>query len=369
MKKEKLAVDLLEKLVSLPDEMGVAIFLSHYFKNELPEFSKKTISFGQKRVDLLFQNDKKIKILFACHMDTVAPSSKDAFSLKLLGNKAFGLGTKDMKGGIVSTLLSLKEVDGKRGVGVLFYGDEETGFKGINAVSKNSAKLFGTIPKIIISPESRFNLGTGARGITVISIKVYGKRAHSARPQLGVDAIKSFYKVVEKIEKSLNSKKSPLGQTTLTIARITGGLLEPNGKIGSHAGTIPDYVEAEVSVRNSNPDKGGKEILKIIKKEGKRLNLKIEGVIKEDYPARITPKKVVNKLQKIIAKSNKKVEEGDPKLAGFNDVAMLAKKLGTYVVNLGPYGEGNHTKDEWVDVKSIVNTAKIFSLLINEYSK
>ena len=65
-----------------------------------------------------------------------------------------------MKGGIVSTILAIQNTN-TSGIGVLFYGDEETTFKGINNITANAKKLFRTAPKLIVSPESRFNLGVG----------------------------------------------------------------------------------------------------------------------------------------------------------------------------------------------------------------
>lgn len=373
------AISLLRELVKIPSfigksnpsyEFGVSNFLIEYFKKNLPNFELKTIPFeGKKRVNLLFRNSKEVKILFACHMDTVAPSDSKAFDMKVDKGKAFGLGTKDMKGGIVSTILALKEVGDIGGIGVLFYGDEETTFKGINKITKEAKRYFKTSPDLIISPESRFNFGIGARGICVIKLKVFGKRAHSARRELGVDAVRSLYYSVEQVEKKLNKVKSDLGETTLTIASINGGLLEPSGKIGFHAGTIPDYVEAVVSVRNAHPQITGENITRLISQNLKRNGAKAKFEIVEDYPARTTPKPLVVKLLNTAKKAGFKVEVGDSKLSGFNDVTILGRKISSPIVNFGPYGEGNHTKDEWVNIKSLTDTALVFCYLVKEFCK
>lgn len=371
---KKEVVKLLETLVSIPSFLGkdnpdsetnVSKFLVDYFKEKHPSFSLTSQPFEDKRVNLLFQNSEEIKILFACHTDTVAPSSSQALSLKIKGDKAFGLGAKDMKGGIVSTLMALKRAK-EKGVGVLFYGDEETSFKGIKKVVQNSQKLFKGQPKIIVSPESRFDLGVGARGITSFEIKLYGKRAHSARPHLGVDAIRNLFGIVEKTQERLNKKKSALGKTTLNIAHIHGGLLE-NGSLGSHIGSVPDYCEAIVSIRNATT-KTGPEIVEMLQKEAQKLKSKAKIKILEDYPSRTTPNEVIKRVKKTIEKTGKRIQIGNAKQAGFNDMAILARELKTYAVNFGPYGEGNHTKNEWVSIRSIQDTTEAFVELIREYA-
>ncbi len=371
-------VDLLRDMVVIPSFVGeenphletkFCDFLVTYFNNNFPEFKLTRIPFEDKRESLLYTNSEKIKILFACHTDTVPPSSDDAFKLKVKAGKAYGLGTKDMKGGTVSTILALEKHRNTPGIGVLFYGDEEVSFKGIRKVADQARKIFKESPKIIISPESRFNLGIGARGVCVLEIKLKGLRCHSARPHLGIDAIKNCYLLIEKVEKILNNKKSTLGKTTLAIVNIEGGLEQADGKIGYHVGTIPDRVKAIISIRNARVDLDGQQIIEIIKKEASKLQLGFEAKIIEDYPARTTPKKIVSEIEKIVSGMGEKLEIGDPKVTGYNDVAILARKLNTYVVNFGPTGDGNHTKDEWVSIESIEKTAKVFDLLVKEFCK
>lgn len=377
MKKE--ATLLLKDLVSLPSfegdgnplfEKPVNDFLLNLFLKEFSLLKKTKVNFAPGRYNILFQNSSKVKILFACHTDTVSPSDSLALKLRVTGDRAYGLGTKDMKGGIVSLILAFKKLDLSKfpGVGVLFYGDEETGFLGIKKVVQESGQLFVNKPEIIVSPESRFNLGIGARGITTYEFEIFGVRAHSARSHLGKDAIRGFFILVSNVEKTLNRKKSPLGETTLNIANIRGGLVQPDGSIGAHAGSVPDYCKACVSVRNATSFDGG-EIFALFEKESKKMGLKLKASVLEDFPSRTTPKSKVKRLCSAISRASREVEVADPKLSGFNDMAILARALGTHAINFGPYGEGNHTKDEWVSIDSILKTSDVFVELIKEYAK
>lgn len=372
------ALKILSDLVSFPSFVGmenpkseflVSQYLEKLFLANFLNFKLKKIKFeGKYRANLLFQNSKHIRILFACHMDTVPPSSNKMFKIKRDGDRVLGLGTKDMKGGIVSTILALKQIKDIPGIGVLFYGDEETSFKGILSITKKSKVLFSDKISLIVSPESRFNLGIGARGLTVLKLSIQGKKAHSARPHMGIDAVKLFYVLANNVEEFINDRKSDLGKSSLNIAHIHGGILSADGKdITYLAGTVPDHLIADISIRNAQVKLTGQQILKLFISEGRNLKLKVQGKIVEDYPARYTPKIVVNKVFKAIKASGFDVEISDPGLGGFNDMTILGKKIDSPVVNFGPYGEGNHSKDEWVSLKSILDTSKVFEKLVIEF--
>ncbi len=370
-------IQLLQKLVAIPSYIGdnnpafettASKFLLRYIKENLPQYSVTHIPFEGKRENLLIQNSPQIKILFACHIDTVPPSSATAFDMKIDGDKAHGLGTKDMKGGVVSTLKALED-NTNQGIGVLFYGDEETTFKGINAVTARCKKLFPTTPSIIVSPESRFNLGVGARGIIVLRLAVTGTRAHSARPHLGADATKALFNCVTSVENHANLVASPLGKTTINIAHIHGGLKQSDDTIGYHVGTVPDYCTAIISFRNARTEYGAQEYIHLLKKVAEKYSVTIDADVVENYPARSTAQSVIETCTQLIESAGFTPEVADQTMAGYNDVAILAKALGSPVVNFGPYGEGNHTAEEWVSVQSIEDTATVFRSFISHFCK
>ncbi len=74
-------------------------------------------------------------ILFIGHLDVVPVTrgwSSDPFSLRIEGERAFGRGSKDCKGSIVSALLMYQHLcqqrfDGLSMIGFFFSTDEETG--------------------------------------------------------------------------------------------------------------------------------------------------------------------------------------------------------------------------------------------------
>ena len=361
--------DLLQKLISIDSsgednlnrEQEFCDYLESYFKQNFPEFILKRYTTEQGLNNLICFGSKNPKILFACHMDTVPASKKDHTNLVIKDDKAYGLGTKDMKGGIVSSILALEQITQKENVGIVFYSDEEYSQKGIEHITKILKETLTEMPKIIISPESRFNLGYGARGIMVLDIVVKGLRAHSARPHLGKDAIKGLYTIAEYLEQKY-SKETELGSTPINIARINGGVLSKDGVIIKHAGSVPDICESTISIRNAHTDLNAQIVKQDILKIANDQDLAVEVTIIDDYFARNVPKEFVDKLVALTKTGlNVDLELGDPKLAGYNDAAILAKDLNCHVLNFGPYGEDNHTANEWVSLKSISETAKILA--------
>ncbi len=347
---------------NLDAETGIANYLDNWITKNLPDLDLVKIPFDKKRQNLFYKSSIN-KILFACHMDTI-PLQSGTIKPKVIGDRVYGLGTKDMKGGIVAMLSALKEIgkqSKKQPASIIFYGDEEYSQQGMKALVKHSDLFLK--PKLIISPESRFNIGYGSRGVCVVKLTISGKAAHSARPHLGVDAIQLFYKVYQNLCQNL-SKKTVLGKSVVTITELAGGLIV-NGQLASQPNMIPDHASGTISIRLAQHEKSEK-LVEIINETVAKDGGKVEEIkILNDYPAYLGTKKDLESIIKAINENQLTVNFADPALAGYNDAGLLANKLGIPVITFGPYGEGNHSSDEWVSIQSIVDTAKVFYSLLN----
>ncbi len=365
-------LNLLRNLVAIPSYVGdanpdsenlIAQYLEQWIKQNIPSLKLTKLPFEKDRSNLYYQGIGN-KILFACHMDTIPAQNKDQLNLKIDGDKIHGLGTKDMKGGIVSTLLALKTLEdlGKPiNASIIFYGDEEYTQKGMHQIVQDSHKI--PKPKLIISPESRFNIGFGCRGVCVIKLSIGGKTAHSARPNQGVDAVKLFYKIYENLSKNL-SGETELGETSITISELKGGLLI-NGELSSQPNMVPDFASGILSLRIAQVGITAQDIIDMIKKivksaDGEVLSLELAN----NYPASLTDKKNVESLTNALKKNQMAVEFANPALAGFNDAILLAQKMDVSIVTFGPYGENNHSPKEWVSLKSVMDTTRVFISLL-----
>lgn len=170
-------------------------------------------------------------LLFESHMDTVPGGEwkERAFMPRRAGNLLFGLGACDDKGSLAAmslAVLDLLESGEAPPTPVLFLaaGDEEfaqAGIKGFCAVAPPVDRgVFGEPTKLVPVVQHR---GTQRWDITVC-----GKSAHTARPELGLNAILGAVKVIGelgRIQSDLQERFPPrlTPGPALTVTMIRGG--------------------------------------------------------------------------------------------------------------------------------------------------
>lgn len=365
-------LELLKKLVEIESyvdriknksEITITKTIVDFFSSKLPFYKVTRIKVENSRENLLIL-PRNPKIIFCCHLDTVLPSKKNHNKLTIKEDKAFGLGTKDMKGGWVSSLLSVIELSqtNREKVGFLFYCDEEYGQKGMETMLSNISKIPRSV-KYFICPESRFNLTFGCRGYSTIRVTIHGLRAHTSRPQQGVNSGEIIFNVYKGLQKRLKAK-TRLGDNTISLTGLKVGVLV-DGVCKDTDNSIPDYAEANFSIRLSkaiSKNELNKKIVNVIKKNHKLgFDVKIEQLrLPSSIISSIDLRKFINSAKK----AGYKIKLADPGLSGYNDVAMISSKTGIPFLGFGPYGEGNHGPNEWVSLKSIKDTKEIFKKFI-----
>ena len=159
-------------------------------------------------VHLLHSSPSKVNVLatigpqddslvLSGHMDVVPTDgqnwSGDPFKLRQLDNRLVARGSCDMKGFIASTMTTLSTVPLeklKRGLTLIWTHDEEVGCLGAQQFIEQLQEHNYILPKSILIGEP-----TGMRyarmhgGHTSIEISIFGKAAHSSKPELGCSAI------------------------------------------------------------------------------------------------------------------------------------------------------------------------------------
>lgn len=168
-------------------------------------------------------------LLFVGHLDTVAPVrgwNTDPFEPKVEGDKVYGLGAMDMKGGlaaILETLHVIKEnnVPLAGNIAAAFVADEEALSRGTYQLLKDGLKA-----DMAIMAECRFNeAAISFRGRYSINVTVYGKTAHASRyPEVGENAVINAANLAIAIEKLPTGYHPDLGGGTWCIRHIEGGI-------------------------------------------------------------------------------------------------------------------------------------------------
>ena len=186
-------------------------------------------------------------IHFNSHIDVVDTGNgwtKDPFGGSIEGDKIFGRGSCDMKGGLASSIIAAETFIS---IFPKYYGsieisataDEETGgYGGVAWLAERGYFNPKKVQHVIIpEPLNKDRICLGHRGVWWSEIETKGRVAHGSMPFLGDCAIRHMGAVIEEIEKNLlpklNTKKTKMPvvpekarKSTLNINSIHGGLAE-----------------------------------------------------------------------------------------------------------------------------------------------
>ena len=181
---------------------------------------------------------------FNSHIDVVAVGSgwtQPPFEGKIVGDKIYGRGSCDMKGGLAASIIAVEsylEINPGFSGSVEISGtaDEETG--GYGGVGYLAAKGLLAKPRVdhVIIPEplNKDRICLGHRGVWWAEIETLGKMAHGSMPFDGDSAIKHMQAVLHQFEQTLypalqkKTTKMPVvpdgaKQSTININSIHGG--------------------------------------------------------------------------------------------------------------------------------------------------
>ena len=221
-------------------------------------FEPKETKFHGKNVIGIMDSGKPGPVIYlGGHLDTVQLCNgwtKPPYEGVIEGDDMYGVGALDMKSGcaaIMLTLAKFAEEHLKEGSfrGKLIYHlvSDEEGPYGLGTVYIINDKIHNIQEEadfaIIAEPSAGFTrvphpcLCLGARGGYNYTIKVHGKSAHAATPELGINAMVDASAIVSELEKIPPEEDEKLGHSTPCVIRMNGG---------GAACSVPDYAEVEI---------------------------------------------------------------------------------------------------------------------------
>lgn len=215
-------------------------------------FEVRLTSFGERRSNLVacLQGQKSGKPLaFTGHIDTVPLGNRtwqySPFNGEIVGDRLYGRGASDMKAAIAAFAVACVEnraaIHAGSGVVLFITGGEETGCNGARALIDA-----GTLPEVdaLIVGEPTANYPViGHKGALWLRCETYGKTAHGAMPELGINAIYLAVDAINKIRHFSPGKAHPLmKQPSLNVGRIEGGL---------NINSVPDRAHFDVDIRTA----------------------------------------------------------------------------------------------------------------------
>ena len=181
---------------------------------------------------------------FNSHIDVVAVGSgwtQPPFEGKVVGDKIYGRGSCDMKGGLAASIIAVEsylELNPNFTGSIELSGtaDEETGgYGGVGYLAEKRILAKPRIDHVIIpEPLNKDRICLGHRGVWWAEIETLGKIAHGSMPFDGDSAIRHMHALLDRFEKELypilKSKKTDMPvvpdgakESTLNINSIHGG--------------------------------------------------------------------------------------------------------------------------------------------------
>jgi succinyl-diaminopimelate desuccinylase len=279
-------------------------------------------------------------VVFHGHLDVV-PGRQEQFEPRIDGDKLFGRGAYDMKGGLAAMMCALKDVERQERVRVrlVCVPDEES--EELDERATDGVVKRGLGGNFAITGEpTNLHIGVEAKGVLAMSIEVHGRAAHSSTPWLGDNAVLKAIDVFRAIETLPFSRESSemFDRPSINLGRIMGG---------DALNKVPDECTMAVDIRYL-PGQDPTEILGQIESIPE-IDVTRTFIWPPVSVARSDP--YVRALREAVARSIR----GEAMSVGRDGASDAASFLGAGIpaVEFGPGGAGHHGPEEWVSLSSM----------------
>lgn len=183
--------DLLATLVNMPSVTGEEQALADFVAARLGAVRRGELLRSGRSVVWRGPQAGRPLVVLAGHLDTVPPNGNAVARRE--GDRLYGLGTTDMKGGDAVMLALAESLDPaalRFDLALVFYDGEEG-----PAAGNSLGRLLGEMPWLrgaslafLLEPTAN-GVEVGCNGMLNIEVRVAGKAAHSARPWTGENAV------------------------------------------------------------------------------------------------------------------------------------------------------------------------------------
>ncbi|MDR7554074.1 MAG: M20/M25/M40 family metallo-hydrolase [Armatimonadota bacterium] len=307
------------------------------------------------------------RLLLCGHTDTVATTGMaEPFSARLEGDRLYGRGAYDMKGGVAAIVEAMRVVAAAglpagELVAAFVVDEEHASLGALDLIRRERADA------AVITEPTALEVCIAHKGFLWARVETAGRAAHGSRYDAGDDAITRMGHVLvalDRLEREVLPQRTHplLGRPSLHASTIAGGV---------GWSTYPDRCVLEVE-RRLLPGEQDADVLAELEaavseaqQRSPGLQARVELVMSRPS-FEVSPEAPVVRA---LADSVRAVCGRSPRLVGEHpwfDAALLGA-AGIPTVMFGPGGAGAHAAVEWVDVPSVVTCADVLAHLASHW--
>lgn len=330
-------VALTASLVDVPSESLAEEHLADLVEDALRQLPHLDVRRDGNTVVASTHMEKAERVLLGGHLDTVPAAGN--LPHRIEGERLYGLGSCDMKGGVAVGLRCARLVDAPvRDVTYVFYEAEEIeeSRNGLRRLSREHPDWLEADFAVLMEP-SNAAVEAGCQGTLRALVTTTGTRSHSARSWLGDNAIHSAAAVLNRLNEYRPRRVDVDGleyREGLNAVGIEGGVA---------GNVIPDECTVTVNYRFA-PSRSPQEAEAHVRDVFDGFPVEIVDLAPGAMPG----------MQQAAAREFAGVIGGTPQPKfGWTDVARFSA-LGVPAVNFGPGDPAlAHTRDEYVPLADL----------------
>lgn len=308
-------------------------------------------------------------LLLNGHLDTVGLEGMtiDPFGAEIRASRLYGRGAYDMKASLAAMLAAVKAL---RDAGVSLRGDLL-----VTAVADEEHSSIGTEALVrqvsadgaIVTEPTDLSICRAHRGFIWYEIETIGRAAHGSRYQEGIDANLHMGRVLvqlDQLSRELVARKPhPLmGPPSLNAAIVQGGT-----EVSTYADRCLLKMERRTIAGETEEDcrRELQDILDRLARQDEDFKAYLRFIF-ERRPFEIPASAAI---VQVVESASRNVLGTVPEHIGqtfWTDAALFAD-AGMETVLIGPKGRGLHAAEEWVELDSVSQLAKILARTAIEY--
>jgi succinyl-diaminopimelate desuccinylase len=284
-------------------------------------------------------------VIFHGHVDVV-PGRPEQFVPRADGDRLYGRGAYDMKGGLAAMMCAVRDLAEQDRVRVHFVcvADEESD----TPTQRGSDYLVekGYTGDFAITGEpTDLLIGVQAKGVLALRVEVGGTAAHGSTPWEGDNAVLKAVDVFRAIELLPFAHESSdlFAKPSISLGRIMGG---------DALNKVPDRCVIDVDIRYL-PGQDAKAVLAQIE----AIPDTDVSIIFHRDPAVVSRRDPYVRMLAECVEEGSSVDRISVGRDGASD-AISFLEAGVPAVEFGPAGGGHHGPEEWVSIESLARYRK-----------